>query len=237
MITTMGDISIVARRLDDGHVQYGWSGNGGYFRNVGMRLLAWYDDPEKVEYLFGLGEFKHLGKPGSEKGGYGWYYTTELTGDQHSLGLTERDIFRKIMFIDYGYFYDTDHRWYYIHPGPFRIKIPLMHIYYATDKGEKMEFERLKEIEQEIVQYMFGEYLSEDAAFAALLKEKAIRLEELHAELQQKDYPLCHLYDHHKEIFSYFDNWILVCTEDEDKRIARYILRKKTEKHIETIAW
>ena len=38
MNTTMGDISIIARRLDDGHVQYGWSGNGGYFRNVGMRL-------------------------------------------------------------------------------------------------------------------------------------------------------------------------------------------------------
>lgn len=233
----MGDISIIARRLGDGHVQYGWSGNSGYFRNVGMRLLAWYDDPEKVEYLFGLGEFKHLGKPGSEKDGYGWYYTTELTGDQHSLGLTEREIFSKIMFIDYGYFYDTDHRWYYIHPGPFRIKIPLMHIYYATDKGEKMEFERLKEIEQEIVQYMTGDYLSEDAEFAALLKEKAIIPEELHAELQQKDYPLCHLYDRYQEIYSYFDNWIFARTEDEDKRITQYILKKKTEKHIETIAW
>ena len=80
----MGDISIIARRLDDGHVQYGWSGNGGYFRNVGMRLLAWYDDPEKVEYLFGLGECWHLGKPRSENGGYGWFYTTQPTGDQHS---------------------------------------------------------------------------------------------------------------------------------------------------------
>lgn len=35
----MGDISIIARRLKDGHVQYGWSGNGGYFKMVGIRLL------------------------------------------------------------------------------------------------------------------------------------------------------------------------------------------------------
>ena len=233
----MGDISIIARRLDDGHVQYGWSGNGGYFRNVGMRLLAWYGDPANVEYLFGLGEFKHLGKPGSENGGCGWFYTTELTGDQHALGLTEREIFSKIMFIDYGYFYDTDHRWYYIHPGPFRIKIPLMHMYYATEKGEKMEFDRLKEIEQEIVQYMLGEYLSEDAEFAAFLKEKEIVPEKLCAELQNEDYPLYRLYDRYKEIYSYFDDWILARAEGEDTRIIRYILKQKTEKHIETIAW
>ena len=50
----MGDISIIARRLSDGHVQYGWSGNGGYFRNTGARLLTWYQDPEDVEYLFEL---------------------------------------------------------------------------------------------------------------------------------------------------------------------------------------
>ncbi len=29
----MGDASIIARLLDNGHVQYGWSGNGG--------ILAW----------------------------------------------------------------------------------------------------------------------------------------------------------------------------------------------------
>lgn len=35
----LGDISIIARRLEDGHVQYGWSGNGGYYKVVGVRLL------------------------------------------------------------------------------------------------------------------------------------------------------------------------------------------------------
>ena len=34
----MGDVSIIARRLEDGHVQYGWSGNGGYYKVVGVRV-------------------------------------------------------------------------------------------------------------------------------------------------------------------------------------------------------
>ena len=100
-----------------------------------------------------------------------------------------------------------------------------------------MEFERLAEIEQEIVRYMLGGYLSEDTEFAALLKEKSIIPEELYAELQKEEYPLYSLYAHYKEIFSYFDDWILVHTDDEDKRITRYILKKKAEKHVETIEW
>ena len=76
----MGDTSIIARRLKDGHVQYGWSGNGGYFSNVGLRLLLWYQDPEDVEYLFELGQTKIIGKKGSEKGGFGIFESHELTG-------------------------------------------------------------------------------------------------------------------------------------------------------------
>ena len=59
----MGDTSVMARRLADGHVQYGWSGNGGYFRVVGLRLLVWYKAPEDVEYLFRLGQRKRKRLP------------------------------------------------------------------------------------------------------------------------------------------------------------------------------
>ena len=51
----MGDISVFGRRLKDGHVQYGWCGNGGYFSSVGSKLLDWYSNPDEVEYLFSLG--------------------------------------------------------------------------------------------------------------------------------------------------------------------------------------
>ena len=35
----MGDISIIARRLSDQHVQHGWSGNGGHF-SIGKIALG-----------------------------------------------------------------------------------------------------------------------------------------------------------------------------------------------------
>ena len=59
----MGDVSIIARRLTDGHVQFGWSGNGGYFWTVGAFLLADYNSPEMVEYLFGLGQLSRIWHP------------------------------------------------------------------------------------------------------------------------------------------------------------------------------
>ena len=74
----MGDVSIIARRLEDGHVQYGWSGNGGYYKGVGVRLLSWYQKSEDVEYLFRLGQTRLIGKRGSEYGGYHWLETHSL---------------------------------------------------------------------------------------------------------------------------------------------------------------
>ena len=47
----MGDVSIIARRLSDKYVQYGWCGNGGVFSSVGTRLWEDYNTPEMVEYL------------------------------------------------------------------------------------------------------------------------------------------------------------------------------------------
>ena len=70
----MGDASIIARLLANGHVQYGWSGNGGYFSMVGIRLLLWYQEPKNVEYLFSLGQTSLIGKIGSEKGGFNCYF-------------------------------------------------------------------------------------------------------------------------------------------------------------------
>ncbi len=99
----MGDISIIARRLPDAnnnYVQYGWSGNGGYFKNTGMRLMRFYQSPELVDYLFSLGEIKLIGAPHSEKGGYELWLTNEPTGTPHSLGKSETEIFSKMAFVD-----------------------------------------------------------------------------------------------------------------------------------------
>ncbi len=146
-------------------------------------------------------------------------------------------IFSKIAFIDYGYFYDTDRRWYYVEPAPFRIKIPLMNIYHATIGGKENEYEYLREMQSKIIRYMFGDYAAEDEAFAAMLEENGIDPGEIIAELVKNDMPLYNLYDRHEKIYSYFDDWVLAVTEDNGKKIARFILKPKAEKHIETIEW
>ena len=81
----MGDASIIARLLANGHVQYGWSGNGGY------------QEPKNVEYLFSLGQTSLIGKIGSEKGGFNWYETHCPTGEPFWLANTERMIFSRIV--------------------------------------------------------------------------------------------------------------------------------------------
>ena len=93
----MGDASIIARLLANGHVQYGWSGNGGYFSMIGIRLLLWYQEPKNVEYLFSLGQTSLIGKIGSEKGGFNWYETHCPTGEPFWLANTERMIFSRIV--------------------------------------------------------------------------------------------------------------------------------------------
>ena len=61
----MGDTSVIARRLKDGTAEFGRSGYGGYFRNIEARLLRWYQEPEAVDYLFGLGQTMQIGAVGS----------------------------------------------------------------------------------------------------------------------------------------------------------------------------
>ncbi len=117
----MGNISIMARRFSDGHVQYGWSGNGGYFSFTGAHLLEWYQNSDAVEYLFGLGQTACVGRVGSENGGCSIMETNAPTGRPFWLGDTDLEIFSKINWIDYGYFYDLDHKWYYIIPDAFEV--------------------------------------------------------------------------------------------------------------------
>ena len=233
----MGDVSIIARRLEDGQVQYGWSGNGGYYPMVGARLLSWYLEPEDVEYLFGLGQTGLIGKRGSEYGGYSWLETHGLTGEPFWLERTERSIFSRIEFIDYGYFYDLDHKWYYIIPGPFRIKIPLELIARNADE-QNYEFEFRKRVQDKILHYILGDYREIDPEFTEFLDKQGYCVEEI-LENISKDGLLSVMEFYHKyqKIYDYFDDWILVKTNEEDTEITDIVVKKTSEKHIETCEW
>lgn len=237
IVRTMGDVSIIARRLSDGHVQYGWSGNGGYYINTGARLLEWYQAPEDVEYLFELGQTRLIGQVGSERGGYIKYETHQLTGEGFWLGRTERMIFSKIAFVDYGYFYDLDHKWYYIVPGPFRIKFPLELIANKTDE-KGYEFDYLQKVEVKIANYIFNEYKEKDSEFKNYLEEKGHDSKKILGEIcQEKNNALYELFDRYWDIYKYFDDWILIRANSDYTEIEEIIMHKKKDIHIETNMW
>lgn len=232
----MGDISVIARRLKDGHVQYGWSGNGGYYKMLGNRLLCWYDekDDDLIEYLFGLGQFSLLGRPESEKGGASKFETHALTGTPHYLGKTEREIFSKIVFIDYGYFYDLDCEWYYIKPGPFRIKIPLALIHNNLDDDD-YEFDFLSKLEKDILHYLFYDYGKTDEYFNKVLDKKDV--DGIYGELLDSEHSIYDFWEKYREIFSYFDDWIVIRCDDNYEQVTDIVMRKKEEPRVETNEW
>ncbi len=239
----MGDISIIARRLEGGaRVQYGWSGNGGCYKVVGARLLSWYDDIESVEYLFGLGQMEFIGKPKSEYGGEAMIYTNEPTGTPHWLGNTEREIFSRIAFIDYGYFYDLDKTWYYIIPGPLRIKVPLLYIDNHLDE-RNYEFDERNRIEKLVAEYILEDYYSSDMDFQSHVMENYPQgIEEIRKNVLNEDIgnPCYYLWDKYKAVLEYFDDWVVVKSSNMID-ISDIIVHKKqdeeSEDRVETIDW
>lgn len=75
--------------------------------------------------------------------------------------------------MDYGYFYDTDNKWYYIVPGPFRIKIPLEFITdYLNENDCDYEFDFIDQIRYRVIIYIFKVYYNENSEFRDFLAEK-----------------------------------------------------------------
>lgn len=235
----MGDISIIARRLSDEYVQHGWSGNGGYYGTVGLMLLEWYNTPEMVEYLFGLGQVSMLWAPHSEEGTD--RIKTRLTGQPHWVDPSERSIFSKIAFIDYGYFYDADHRWYYVVPGPFRIKMPLELV--AANLDEKgFEFDFRRDLQRRVFDRVLERCRTDPAIQEKLaaVKYDLKCLEDLEASLSLLPVwksPLEELWDKHRAVFNCFDDWVVIRADESRKTVGEIILKPKQEKHIETIFW
>ncbi|MBE6909223.1 MAG: hypothetical protein E7474_06590 [Ruminococcaceae bacterium] len=233
----MGDTSIIARRLSDKYVQYGWSGNGGYYECVGACLLEDYQTPEMVEYLFALGQLHQLNKPYSELTTK--FFKNEPTGEPHWVDPSERWIFSKIMFIDYGYFYDSDGKWYYVIPGPFRIKMPLELIGNNLD-NKGYEFSYRHTVQEQLLKHIFEDVYPNDEAFRKALAEAEYteqKIRETYEELAQSEHPIYDLFESHKSIFEYFDDWVLCRTDAEYTKITEFVMKPHTETHIETINW
>ena len=234
----MGSPGIIARRLSDGRVEYGYAGLGGYYRFMGKRLLDLYNTPELVDYLFGLGELRQLGLPYSESGGEHILLTNILDGHPHRVGQSEEDIWNRIAFVQTAYFYENDGHWYHIEPGVFRIKMPLEHIKHITRDGEDDEFEYIEQMQVNILKYVLGEYLNNDPMFAQHLENCGVTasqiMESLFATSGDAADPLRRFWWNFRNVAKYFDPWIMVQTDAEYLKVCRYVLRRRAEKHVET---
>ena len=238
----MGGISIIARRLEGGnYVQYGFSGIGGNFGYLGLLLMEHYDSPERVDYLFDLGQLNHLGRPYSENGGYSFILTTDMENKPHHLDRTERSIFSKIAFIDHGYFYDLDNQWYFVMPGPFRIKIPAIYMFDHMDTFfHDEEWDERHRISENLIRYLLGEYYENDIELQELVKNT---YEEDIAEIREKvfkaNWPEGELFHKYKAIFEYFDDWVVAIPGRNNQYIKFYIVKRYVDDNdrIETIYW
>ena len=222
----MADISIIARRLKNGNVEYGWSGNGGYYSSVGIRLLAWYDNPADVDYLFGLGQTRLIGKKGSENGGFPAYLTHSPIGKEFWIGETEQDIFNEIM-TDYTYFYDLDNEWYYITRGPFQIKIPLGLINNNLDENND-EFKYILTVGDKVLRYIMEEYRVTHPEFNDFIINEGYDWKTVVEDIIEDDKLLImNLYSKYKAIYQYFDDWIVIKTDENYEDITEIIAKKK----------
>lgn len=232
----MGDTSIIARRLSEQYVQYGWSGNGGIYFPTGELLLECYDDPHMVEYLFGLGQLARIWYPHSEETGS--VFANHPTGEPHWVGQSERDIFSKIAFVDVGYFYDSDRTWYYVVPGPFRIKVPLTLVGANLDETHR-EFDFLDEVKLAVLDRVIEMCRTDPAIRERLLKKNREPdvLAPVLEDLRGDRWPIHALWEKHRPVFDCFDDWALVRADESGRAVGEILLRPKEEPHVETIHW
>lgn len=230
----MGNISVIARRRTDGTVQYGWSGNMGYFRNVGMELFHWYNSLNMVDYLFDLGQLSNLSEPYTENNEeLSIFFRNCPTGSPHWVSSTEADIFSKIVFVEHAYFYDTDGGWYYVAPGPFILKIPFLLVMSNLDNND-LEFKFLAKCGRIVTEYIINDYPKTDPKFAAILA--GYDKDELR-ELLDAEHPLLELRRQYPELRKYFDDWIVIVPDATEDNVAGVLMRKREEPRTETIDW
>ena len=228
-MTTLG---FIARRVTKDIIQFGRGGSGRYscMGHYIHELYAPAGD-SGVEYLFSLGQLNRLGLPGSENNKYHLLLSHERRYEPHYMGFSENDMFYDYYVDGIGYFYDFDKQWYYVYQDTFRTKIPLWYIEKNLDEnGDEDDF--LREIKFKIYKKIFIDYPLEDEEFKVLIEDKG---DEIYKEFLEEDYMHSSVYYKYRRLFDYFDKWVLIKPVDDHN--ADIVVKKKGDKHIETIDW
>lgn len=149
--------------------------------------------------------------------------------------------------MDVGFFYDLDNQWYYVFPGPFRLKIP-MHLMVAcvdTTRYGYVERDFLYEVDRLLMETIRRRYEEDEDGRTYLAGRGYDRdkfTESMGAVLRLEEAQPCQsradlLRERHPVIYGYFDNWAVVRPNQEWSAIQDILLRKKEDKHLETLYW
>lgn len=208
----MQNASIIARRLQDGQIQY-VRNIGSHFNNVASELLEFYNTSQRVERLF----------------------STDELGQSTLWAITERAVFHQYPLVSHCYFYDLDGKWYYITSGPFHIKVRLTFIYKnLSDEANVFDFIS-SAIEKALLQYILGEYGEKNPRFDDLCDDELKA--EMQAALECVTRPFYKIFELYPDIYVHFDDWAVVEVDEKDERIVEFKVRTRTYERQETIEW
>lgn len=103
---------------------------------------------------------------------------------------------------------------------------------------QNYEFDFRKRVQDKILHYIWDDYREKDPEFAEFLDKEGYCVEEI-LENISKDGLLSVMEFYHKyqKIYNYFYDWILIKTNEENTEITDIVVKKTSEKHIETCEW
>ena len=98
------------------------------------------------------------------------------------------------------------------------------------------------EVLEKIVLYVLTEYAQENPDFAAFVEEDGFSLEVILENIREENwlsslYASGFFFKRYGRLFRYFDDWVVIKTNEDDTEISDIVLKKREAKHIETCYW
>lgn len=121
--------------------------------------------------------------------------------------------------------------------GSFRIKMLLELIDQNVDE-QNYEFDFRKRVQDKILRYILWDYREKNPEFAEFLDKEGYCVEDILENISEDGLlSVMEFYHKYRKIFDYFDDWILIKTNEEDTEITDIVVKKMSENHVEACEW
>ena len=185
---------------------------------------------------FWIGADRTNWKTGSEYGGYRWLETHSLTGEPFWLDCSDEvfSVELHLLIMDIFMIWITNGTILF---GSFRIKMLLELIDQNVDE-QNYEFDFRKRVQDKILRYILWDYREKNPEFAEFLDKEGYCVEDILENISEDGLlSVMEFYHKYRKIFDYFDDWILIKTNEEDTEITDIVVKKMSENHVEACEW